>query len=70
MANGWNLWVWLVSVVVGRYIYYRYPHNNYYFPAIYSTCINSFFGAVSSLFFCSFLNVFLYLFMLFLQCYN
>ena len=34
MANGWNLWVWLVSVVVRRYIYYRYPHNNnYYFPA-------------------------------------
>ena len=33
MANGWNLWVWLVSVVVGRYIYYRYPHNNnnYYY---------------------------------------
>ena len=30
MASGWNLWVWLVSVVVRRYIYYRYPHNNYY----------------------------------------
>ena len=29
MANGWNLWVWLVSVVVRRYIYYRYPHNKY-----------------------------------------
>ena len=28
MASGWNLWVWLVSVVVRRYIYYRYPHNN------------------------------------------
>ena len=27
MASGWNLWVWLVSVVVRRY-YYRYPHNN------------------------------------------
>ena len=43
MANGWNLWVWLVSVVVRRYIYYRYPHNNYYF---HSTCINSFFGSI------------------------
>ena len=30
MANGWNLRVWLMSVV---YLYYRYPHNNYYFPA-------------------------------------
>ena len=29
MANAWNLWVWLVSVVVRRYMYYRYPHNNY-----------------------------------------
>ena len=28
VADGWNLWVWLVSVVVRRYIYYRYPHNN------------------------------------------
>ena len=27
----------------------------------YSTCINSFLGTVSSLFLCSFLNVFLYL---------
>ena len=34
MANGWNLWVWLVSVVVRRYIYYRYPHNNYFFGSI------------------------------------
>ena len=29
MASGWNLWVWLVGVVVRRYrIYCRYPHNN------------------------------------------
>ena len=35
MASGWNLWVWLVSVVVRRYIYYRYPHNNYYFPLLH-----------------------------------
>ena len=61
MASGWNLWVWLVSVVVRRYIYIidiliiiiTFP---------YSTCINSFFLAVSSLFLCSFLNVFLYLY--------
>ena len=63
MANGWNLWVWLVSVVVRRYIYYRYPHNNYYFPA--TPLVLTLFLAVSSLFLCSFLNVFLYLFMLF-----
>ena len=58
MASGWNLWVWLVSVVVRRYIYYRYPHNNYYFPLLH--LYELFFGAVSSLFLCSFLNVFLY----------
>ena len=34
VASGWNLWVWLVSVVARRYIYYRYPHNNYYFPLL------------------------------------
>ena len=63
MFSGWNLWVWLVSVVVRRYIYIidiliiiiTFP---------YSTCISSFL-AVSSLFLCSFLNVFLFLFMLF-----
>ena len=31
VASRWNLWVWLVSVVVRWYNYYRYPHNNYYF---------------------------------------
>ena len=55
MASGWNLWVWLVSVVVRRYIIYRYPHNNYYFS--YSTCISSFLAALS-LFLCSFLKCF------------
>ena len=36
VASGWNLWLWLVSVVVRRYIiYYRYPHNNYYFPLLH-----------------------------------
>ena len=40
MASGWNLWVWLVSVVVRRYIIdiliiiITFP---------YSTCITSFF---------------------------
>ena len=62
MASGWNLWVWLVSVVVGGIYIIDILIIIITFP--YSTCINSFF-AVSSLFLCSFLNVFLNLFMLF-----
>ena len=53
MANGWNLWVWLVSVVVRRYIYYRYPHNNYYFPAT---------PLVLTLFWGSIIPIFLFIF--------
>ena len=45
VASGWNLWVWLVSVIVRRYIYIidiliiiiTFP---------YSICINSFFGSI------------------------
>ena len=43
VASGWNLWVWLVSVVVRRYIIdiliiiITFP---------YSTCISSFFGII------------------------
>ena len=43
MASGWNLWMWLVSVVVRRYIIdiliiiITFP---------YSTCISSFFGSI------------------------
>ena len=43
MASGWNVWVWLVTVVVRRYIIdiliiiITFP---------YSTCINSFFGSI------------------------
>ena len=59
MASGWNLWVWLVSVVVRRYIT---------FP--YSTCISSFLAA-SSLFLCSFFKCFFVLVhVIFVQCYN
>ena len=36
-GSGWNLWVWLVAVVVRRYIA-RFPHTTY--P--YSSCICSF----------------------------
>ena len=43
VASGWNLWVWLVSVVVRRYIIdiliiiITFP---------YSTCISSFLGSI------------------------
>ena len=37
-GSRWNLWVWLVGVVVRRYNY-RFPHTNYH----YSSCICSFF---------------------------
>ena len=60
VASGWNLWVWLVSAVVRRYIIdilviiITFP---------YSTCISSFFGIIPiSLFI---FKCFLYLFMLF-----
>ena len=53
VASGWNLWVWLVSVVVRRYIYIidiliiiiTFP---------YSTCINSFFWKYHPYFFVHF----------------
>ena len=39
-VSGCNLWVWLVGVVVRRYIYvYRFPHITY----LYSSCICTFF---------------------------
>ena len=44
-GSGWNLWVWLVGVVVRRYIdfllLYTYP---------YSTCIYLFFFVAASLY--------------------
>ena len=63
MASGWNLCVWLVSVVVRRYIIdiliiiITFP---------YSTCISWVFWQHHPYFFVHFLNVFLFLFMLFL----
>ena len=61
MASGWNLWVWLVSVVVRRYIIDI--RIIIIFP--YSTCISSFFWQHHPYFFVHFLNVFSFLFMLF-----
>ena len=62
MASGWNLWVWLVSVVVRRYIIdiliiiITFP---------YSTCISSFFGSIIPISWFIYLKK-LILFMLFL----
>ena len=42
MASGWDLWVWLVSVVVRRYIIDILIIIT--FP--YSTCISSFLGRI------------------------
>ena len=68
MASGWNLWVWLVSVVVRRYIIdiliiiITFP---------YSTCISSFLAASSLFLCCSFLKCFFILvYVIFVQCYN
>ena len=62
MASGWNLWMWLegIGVVSGCCCMevYRFPHNITY-P--YSTCISSFYAAVSLLL-CSFLKCFFALF--------
>ena len=37
-GSGWNLWVWLLGVVVRRYIVYRFLHTTYR----YSSCVCSF----------------------------
>ena len=49
-GSGWNLWVWLLGVVVRRY--YRFPHTTY--P--YSSCICSFYRSIPA--FCLFLKMF------------
>ena len=56
----------VVSECCCKEVYYRYPHNNYYFPLLHVLYILALFLAASSLFLCSFLNVFSFLFMLFL----
>ena len=55
----------VVSECCCKEVYYRYPHNNYYFPLLHLYYIPLFWAA-ASLFLCSFLNVFSFLFMLFL----
>ena len=54
--------MWLVSVVVRRYMYYRYPHNNYYFPTT---------ALVLTLFFAVYIiPISLFIFKCFLYLYN
>ena len=67
MASGWNLLVWLVSVVVRRYII---DILIIIITLPYSTCISSFLAA-SSLFLRSFLKCFFVLvYVIFVQYYN
>ena len=47
----------VVSECCCKEVYYIYPHNNYYFPLLHLYYI-ALFLATSSLFLCSFLNVF------------
>ena len=63
-GSGWNLWVWLVGVVVRRYIY-RFPHITY--P--YSSCICSFLQQYPY-FFCSINVFFVLVYVIFVQFYN
>ena len=46
MASGWNLWVWLVSVVVRSYIIDIISSYIIIITFLYSTCISSFFGSI------------------------
>ena len=59
-GSGWNLWMWLVGVVVRRYNY-RFPHTTY--P--YSSCI--FFCSSSIPTFCSFLKCFSFFIIIIIQ---
>ena len=54
----------VVSECCCKEVYYRYPHNNYLLSP--TPLVLALFWAASSLFLCSFLNVFSFLFMLFL----
>ena len=66
MASGWNLWVWLVSFVVRRYIDILIIIIN--FP--YSTCISSFFGSIIPISLLIFIMFFRSCYVIFVQCYN
>ena len=67
MGSGWNLWVWLVSVVVRRYIIDILIIITT-FP--YSTCISSFFGSIIPISLFIFNCFFVLVYVIFVQCYN
>ena len=66
--SGWNLWVWLVSVVVRRYIIdiliiiITFPS-----PLVY---ISSFFGSIIPISLFIFKCFFVLVYVIFVQCYN
>ena len=71
MASGWNLWVWLVSVVVRRYNYiYIIDILIIIITFPYSTCINSFFGSIIPISLFIFKCFFVLVYVIFLQCFN
>ena len=67
MASGWNLWVWLVSVVVRRYIIdiliiiIAFP---------YSTCISFFFCSIIPISLFIVKCFFVLVYVIFVECYN
>ena len=69
VASGWKLWVSLKCIgVVSGCCYkevYRYPHNNYYFSLLHALVLALFWQQHPYLF-VHFLNIFSFLFMLYL----
>ena len=67
VASVWNLWVWLVGVVLRRYIIdiliiiITFP---------YFTCINSFFCSIIPVSLFIFKCFFVLVYVIFVQCYN
>ena len=66
VASGWNLWVWLVSAVVRRYIIDILIIIT--FP--YSTCIRSFWQHIIPISLFIFKCFFVLVYVIFVQCYN
>ena len=67
VASGWNLWVWLVSVVVRRYIL---DILIIIITLPYSTCISSFFVSIIPISLFIFKCFFVFVYVIFVQCYN
>ena len=67
MASGWNLCVWLVSVVVRRYII---DILIIIITFLSSTCISSFFGRIIPISLFIFKCFFVLVYVIFVQCYN